>query len=147
MSLFPTNVLLAWKKQQLQRRQLNFTEQGPSWEQNSCSASGKIIHLLWNPKVRFIIVFTRGCDWNLPSVKCIQSTTLFCKIHFNIILPLTYRCTSSLLPTHFSNMKCLLVLTSYCVLNLASHQEDVWGSGGAAPRILNISNRWWWVAR
>jgi hypothetical protein len=65
---FPTYVLLAWKNKQLQRWQLNSIEQGPSWEQNSCSASGNFIHLFWNPKVRFIIVFTTDPQSNVSTI-------------------------------------------------------------------------------
>jgi hypothetical protein len=31
------------------------------------------------------------------------------------------------------------------MLNKAPHQEDVWESGGIAPRVLNIGARWKWV--
>jgi hypothetical protein len=31
------------------------------------------------------------------------------------------------------------------VLRLVRHHENAWGSGDAAPRILNIGGRWMWV--
>jgi hypothetical protein len=33
----------------------------------------------------------------------------------------------------------------YTVLIQTSLHEDVWGSGGIASHILNLSTRWWWV--
>jgi len=31
------------------------------------------------------------------------------------------------------------------VLNYLPHYEDMWGSGGIATHILNLSTRWSWV--
>jgi len=36
-------------------------------------------------------------------------------------------------------------MKTYPILNQAPPHEDVCGSGGIAPRILNISARWRWV--
>jgi hypothetical protein len=33
-------------------------------------------------------------------------------------------------------------MKTYTLLNQALHHEDVWGSGGLAPRILNVGSRW-----
>jgi hypothetical protein len=32
-------------------------------------------------------------------------------------------------------------MKTYSLLNLAPRHEDVWGSGGIAPRILNLATR------
>jgi hypothetical protein len=54
------------------------TEQGPSWEANSHSASQEIPRLLWNPKVRFHV-------HNSPPLVLYSHTPNFPKIHSNII--------------------------------------------------------------
>jgi hypothetical protein len=36
-------------------------------------------------------------------------------------------------------------IKTYPLLNYASHHKDVLGSGGMAPRILNLSTKWRWV--
>jgi hypothetical protein len=36
-------------------------------------------------------------------------------------------------------------MKTYAVLNKAPHHEDIWWSGGIAPRILNLGTRWRWV--
>jgi hypothetical protein len=33
-------------------------------------------------------------------------------------------------------------VTVYPVIKTAPRYEDLWGSGGIAPRILNLGNRW-----
>jgi len=69
--------------------QTNSTEQSPSWEANSHSAS-QIPHLLWKPQVYYH--FTRACHWSLHWATRIQSTPshlISLKNHsnINIILP------------------------------------------------------------
>jgi hypothetical protein len=64
------------------------TEQSPSWEANSHSASQEIpaFYVTW----RFITVFTTARHQSLSWSTWIQSThsSRFCMIHFNIIIPL-----------------------------------------------------------
>jgi len=36
-------------------------------------------------------------------------------------------------------------LKTYLLINLTPRQEDIMGSGGVAPRILNLSPTWMWV--
>jgi len=31
------------------------------------------------------------------------------------------------------------------MLNCVPRHEDIWGSRGIAPCILNLGSRWWWV--
>ena len=65
-------------------------EQSPSWETNRFSASQKIPHILWNPKVHYCITSTHHLS--LFSARSIQSMPPpppfhFLKIHFHSILP------------------------------------------------------------
>jgi hypothetical protein len=45
-------------------------------------------------------------------------------------------------------VKMFLCLTTYLAMNMyphvnqAPHHEDIWGSGGIAPHILNLRTRW-----
>jgi len=33
----------------------------------------------------------------------------------------------------------------YPLINQAAHHEDIWGSGGITPHILNLDTRWRWL--
>ena len=77
----------------------NSMEQGSSWEAKSSSLVKKFLALYGNP--RFITVFTWTCHLSLSWARSIHSTPwyYFLKIHFNIILPSTPRCSK--LPRSF----------------------------------------------
>jgi hypothetical protein len=45
----------------------------------------------------------------------------------------------------YGNYEAKKVNLSLCLISLARRHEDIWGSGGIDPRILDLGNRWWWV--
>jgi len=40
-----------------------------------------------------------------------------------------------------------LFLTKYHAMKTYRYNEDIWGNGGIAPRIINIATRWRWMVR
>jgi hypothetical protein len=100
-----------------------YTEQSPSWEVTSHSASQEILLLLWNLKVHYCV------HKGLPLVpiflaRCIQSTPShpISVIHSNVILPFVpWSCKWSL-PFKFSNQNIVCISHLACVLHAHSCQ-------------------------
>ena len=74
-------------------------EQSPSWESNGFSASLKIPHILWNPKVHYR---SHKFPPPLPILSQLDPvhtpTSHFLKVHLNIILQLRLALRSGLFP-------------------------------------------------
>jgi hypothetical protein len=94
---------------------LNSMEQSPSWEDSSHSASREVTRLLRNSKVHYRV---HKSPQLLPILSQIYPVNTFSPYFPQKVVP---------------------------VLNQASRHEDVLGSGGIAPRILDIGTRWRWV--
>ena len=111
------------------------TEQSPSWEPNSTSASQEISRISWNPKVHYRI---HKCPPPVPMLNQLDpvhiTTPYFLKIHLNVIFPSTpasskwspsFRLLTKILYTHlrYTNTR---YMPRPCHFSRFYHPNNIW---------------------
>jgi hypothetical protein len=108
------------------------------WEINNSSRSQKIPCILWNPKVHYHVCNSLPLVAILSQVNPVHAPPLcFCKIHFNITLPMMPRYSKWSLSLRFSHQSTLCIsLLSHRYLTLHSPYP---------PSLDHLNNIWWAV--